>query len=73
MCTRTLFGKAEIMLWRIDAEVFRIEVARSSARYVWDLLEEALSRIPRLLLPRASLAVKRRQRRKRWISKARSR
>ncbi len=29
MCTRTLFGKAQIVLWRIDAEVFRIEVARS--------------------------------------------
>ena len=41
MCTRTLFGKAQIILWRLDIEVFRIEVARSIAPYVWDLLEEA--------------------------------
>jgi sarcosine oxidase subunit gamma len=41
MCTRTLFGKAQIILWRLDVEVFRIEVARSIAPYVWDLLEEA--------------------------------
>ena len=41
MCTRTVFGKAQIILWRMDAEVFRIEVARSIAPYVWDLLEEA--------------------------------
>lgn len=41
MCTRTVLGKAQIILWRLDAELFRIEVARSFARYVWDLLEEA--------------------------------
>ena len=41
MCTRTLFGKAQIILWRLDIDVFRIEVARSFAPYVWDLLEEA--------------------------------
>jgi heterotetrameric sarcosine oxidase gamma subunit len=39
-CTRTLFGKAEIVLWRTAAHVFRIEVARSFARYVWACLEE---------------------------------
>jgi heterotetrameric sarcosine oxidase gamma subunit len=40
-CTRTLFGKAEIILWyRGDAE-FHIETARSYAPYVWALLEEA--------------------------------
>ena len=41
MCTRSVFAKVQIILWRIDAEVFRIEVTRSSAHYVWDLLGEA--------------------------------
>jgi heterotetrameric sarcosine oxidase gamma subunit len=41
MCTRTVFGKAEIVLWRTAAETFRIEVARSFAPYVWACLEEA--------------------------------
>jgi heterotetrameric sarcosine oxidase gamma subunit len=41
MCTRTLFGKAEILLWRTGAEEFRIDVARSFAAYVWVCLEEA--------------------------------
>ena len=41
MCTRTLFGKAEIVLWRTAADTFRIEVARSFAPYVWACLEEA--------------------------------
>ena len=41
MCTRTVLGKAEILLWRIAAETFRIEVARSFAPYVWACLEEA--------------------------------
>jgi len=40
-CTRTLFGKAEIVLWRTAQHMFRIEVARSFARYVWACLEEA--------------------------------
>jgi len=41
MCTRTLLGKAEIVLWRTDATSFRIEVARSLASYVWQFLEQA--------------------------------
>ncbi len=41
MCTRTVFGKAEIVLWRTATETFRIEVARSFAPYVWACLEEA--------------------------------
>ena len=41
MCTRTVFGKAEILLWRTGAEEFRIDVARSFAPYVWACLEEA--------------------------------
>jgi heterotetrameric sarcosine oxidase gamma subunit len=41
MCTRTVFAKAEIVLWRTETEIFRIEVARSFAPYVWACLEEA--------------------------------
>jgi len=41
MCTRTIFAKAEIILWRRETETFRIEVARSFAPYVWQCLEEA--------------------------------
>lgn len=40
-CTRTVLGKAEIVLWRTDPDRFHIEVWRSFARYVWQLLEEA--------------------------------
>ncbi|MEJ0019100.1 MAG: sarcosine oxidase subunit gamma family protein [Acetobacteraceae bacterium] len=41
MCTRTVFAKAEIVLWRTGPEIFRIDVARSVAPYVWACLEEA--------------------------------
>lgn len=41
MCTRTVFGKAEVLLWRTAADTFRIEVARSFAPYVWACLDEA--------------------------------
>ena len=40
-CTRTAFGKAQILLWRTAANTFRIEVARSFAPYVGGCLEEA--------------------------------
>lgn len=40
MCTRTLFHKAEIVLSRTGSETFRLDVWRSFAPYVWDLLEE---------------------------------
>lgn len=40
-CTRTVFGKAEIVLWRITTDAFRIETRRSFAAYVWRCLEEA--------------------------------
>jgi sarcosine oxidase subunit alpha len=39
MCTRTLFGKAEIVLWRTATETFQIEVARSLAPYARLCLE----------------------------------
>jgi sarcosine oxidase subunit gamma len=41
MCTRTVFGKAEIALWRTAPETFRIEVWCSFAPYVLGCLAEA--------------------------------
>jgi sarcosine oxidase subunit gamma len=39
MATRTMFMKADIVLWRTGTESFHIEVWRSFAPYVWSLLE----------------------------------
>lgn len=41
MATRTLFHKAEIMLWRMAPGVFRVETGRSFAPYVQSQLEIA--------------------------------
>jgi sarcosine oxidase, subunit gamma len=41
MCTRTVFGKAQILLWRTARDTFRLDVARSFAPYVRGCLEEA--------------------------------
>ncbi len=41
MCTRTLLGKAEIILWRQSADDYRLEVGRSFSRYVLEWLREA--------------------------------
>lgn len=41
MCTRTMFAKAEIVLWRTGQSSFHLEVWRSFARYVEALLREA--------------------------------
>lgn len=41
MCARTLFAKAEIVLWRQAPERFHVEVWRSYAPYVASLLAEA--------------------------------
>lgn len=38
MATRTLFFKADIVLWRTGPAAFHIEVWRSFAPYVWELL-----------------------------------
>jgi len=38
MCTRTVFAKADIVLWRRDAQTFHIEVWRSFSDYVTGLL-----------------------------------
>ncbi len=40
MCTRTAFAKAEIVLWRTEAQHFQVEVWRSFAPYVAALLQE---------------------------------
>jgi sarcosine oxidase subunit gamma len=41
MCTRTVFEKSGIVLWRTAADTFRIEVVRSFALYVTGLLAQA--------------------------------
>ena len=41
MCTRTVFAKTEIVLWRTGADTFRIEVARSYAPYLRACLDAA--------------------------------
>jgi sarcosine oxidase, subunit gamma len=46
MCTRTVFAKAEIVLWRNSTETFRMEVARSFTQYVVDLLLEIARELP---------------------------
>jgi sarcosine oxidase subunit gamma len=40
MCTRTVFSKADIVLWRTHEEAFHIEVWRSFEGYVTGLLRE---------------------------------
>jgi sarcosine oxidase subunit gamma len=42
MCTRTVFAKAEIVLWRPASQRFRMEVARSFAPYAAGLLTEIM-------------------------------
>jgi sarcosine oxidase subunit gamma len=41
MCTRTLLGKADIVLWRTGAAEFHLEVWRSFSDYVLEFLQEA--------------------------------
>jgi len=41
-CTRSVFHKAEVVLLRLDADDFRLEVVRSFADYVWSMLERAV-------------------------------
>jgi sarcosine oxidase subunit gamma len=50
MCTRTVLTKAEIVLWRTDETVFHVEVWRSFASYVTELLAE-IARDVTLLTP----------------------
>jgi len=41
MCTRTVLGKSQIVLWRTGAQSFRVEAWRSFLPYVWGFLAEA--------------------------------
>jgi len=41
MCTRTVLGKADIVLWRTGSDSFHVEVWRSFADYVARFLTEA--------------------------------
>jgi sarcosine oxidase subunit gamma len=41
MCTRTVLGKADIVLWRTGPDTFHIEVWRSFAEYASRFLAEA--------------------------------
>ncbi|WP_447764189.1 sarcosine oxidase subunit gamma [Sphingopyxis panaciterrae] len=43
MCTRTMFAKTEIVLWRTGPDYFHLEVWRSFAPYLEALLREAES------------------------------
>ena len=43
MATRTIFSKAEIVLWRKSTDTFHVELWRSFVPFVWGLLEEAAS------------------------------
>lgn len=40
-CSRTLFGKVEIVLCRVEEDTFRVEVWRSFSDYAFGLLAEA--------------------------------
>lgn len=40
-CARTVFAKAQIVLWRREGMLFHVEVARSFAAYVHGMLREA--------------------------------
>ncbi len=48
MCTRTVFAKAEIVLWRTADDVFHVEVWRSFAGYLTELMSEIDSLLPRM-------------------------
>jgi len=41
MCTRTLLGKAEVVLWRRGIEEYHLETGRSFLDYVLGWLREA--------------------------------
>ena len=46
MCTRTVFAKCEILLWRTAPDQFHLEVWRSFRAYVLGLLEQAGEEFP---------------------------
>jgi len=46
MCTRTLFEKAAIILWRVNSHTYHVEIERSFAPYVWTMLIEMRGTLP---------------------------
>jgi len=46
MCTRTLFEKAGIILWRVNSHKYHVEIERSFAPYVWTMLIEMRGSLP---------------------------
>ena len=42
MCTRTIFAKAEVVLWRRSAEEYHLEVGRSFSGYVLGWMQESI-------------------------------
>jgi sarcosine oxidase, subunit gamma len=46
MCTRTLFGKCEVVVWRRADASFYLEAGRSFAPYLVSFLSEAANSIP---------------------------
>lgn len=40
-CSRTIFGKTEVILYRTNEQTFRVEFWRSFAPYVWGFLVDA--------------------------------
>ncbi|WAJ30280.1 sarcosine oxidase subunit gamma [Antarcticirhabdus aurantiaca] len=46
-CSRTVFGKVEVVIWRRSETVFEVEVWRSFSDYLWTYLAEA-ARAPAL-------------------------
>jgi sarcosine oxidase subunit gamma len=45
MCTRTVLGRAQIVLWRTDDEEFHVTVWRSFFPYVREFLLEGRRRL----------------------------
>jgi sarcosine oxidase subunit alpha len=43
MCTRTVLGKVEVVLWRIAPDVFHVHAGRSFFPTVWALLRQAVA------------------------------
>jgi len=46
MCTRTIFGKCEVVVWRLADQKFHLEAWRSFAPYLVCLLGEAANSLP---------------------------
>jgi sarcosine oxidase, subunit gamma len=46
MCTRTIFGKCEVIVWRLADARFYLEAGRSFAPYLVSFLREAVNGMP---------------------------